>query len=151
MSRSGYTEDYDNEDGRLAMWRGVIASATRGKRGQRFFRELVAALDAMPEKRLIANELGVEEADGPVCALGSLARAKGVALTEDDSYAYDRLGEAFDIAKQLAQEVMYVNDEAGPYGGETPEGRWLRVRRWAARQIRVTTGELLAPPSPNKG
>ena len=137
MSRSGYTDDYD-EDGALAMWRGVIASATRGKRGQQFFRDLVTALDAMPAKRLVSAEL--ETTDGEVCALGALARAKGVdmeAMGEAmDDRDYGMLGGAFNIASQLTQEVMWENDEAGPYGGETPEQRWERVRAWAEKQIR---------------
>jgi hypothetical protein len=133
VSRSGYTEEWDSG---VAMWRGVIASATRGKRGQRFFRDLVAALDAMPVKRLIAGAL---ETDGEACALGSLARAKGETLDPGDTYDYDKLGATFDIAHQLAQEVMWENDEGGPYGGETPEQRWERVRRWAECQIRKET------------
>ncbi len=76
MSRSGYTDEY--EDGILGLYRGNIDRATRGKRGQRFFRDLVAALDAMPEKALIVGEL--EEEQGSVCALGALRKAKGVAL-----------------------------------------------------------------------
>ena len=134
MSRSGYSDDCEGSD--LAMWRGTIASATRGRRGQRFFRDLVSALDAMPAKRLIANALGIEEPEGDVCALGALCRAKGKTLDEDDTEDYEKLGETFDIASQLAQEVMFVNDEAGPYRGETDEQRWLRVRKWAAEQIR---------------
>jgi hypothetical protein len=138
MSRSGYTEDCDN-DGSLAMWRGVVASATRGKRGQRFFHDLVAALDALPIKRLVANELETEE--GEVCALGALGKVKGVDMQDDDlTYDYPRLGAAFNIAEQLAQEVMFQNDEAAPWRPhhqtETPEERWTRVRKWAAEQIR---------------
>jgi hypothetical protein len=34
----------------------------------------------------------------------------------------------FDIATQLAQEIVYENDE-GPYG-ETPKQRWTRMRDW---------------------
>ena len=45
MSRSGYSDD--DEDGRLAMWRGAVQSAIRGKRGQAALRELLTALDAM--------------------------------------------------------------------------------------------------------
>lgn len=143
MSRSGYSDDYDDYDewGLVACWRGVIASATRGKRGQRFFRELVAALDAMPVKRLIANSLGTETPEGDVCALGALCRAKGATLDEDDTEDYDKLGDTFDIAPQLSQEVMFVNDELGQRN--TPEERWTRMRDWAARQIRVTEDELL--------
>lgn len=132
MSRSGYHDDIEGNE--LAMWRGVIASATRGRRGQRFFRDLVAALDAMPVKRLIASDLETEH--GETCALGSLARKNGAALEPDDTYDYDKLGATFDIASQLAQETMFINDEAGPYRGETPEQRWERVRKWAASQIR---------------
>ena len=132
MSRSGYSDDYDGNE--LAMYRGVIASATRGKRGQRFFVDLAGALDAMPVKRLIANDL---VCDGEVCALGALGQKRGVAGMEDiDTYDSDELGKMFDIAHQLAAETMYFNDEAGPYGGETPEQRWQRVRSWAAQQIR---------------
>jgi hypothetical protein len=162
MSRSGYSDDGDGESYSLAMWRGTIASATRGKRGQRFFRDLVAALDEMPVKRLIAKELQTEE--GEVCALGSLGRARGIPLgtidVEDmaDSGDYGYLGRMFDIASQLSQEVMYINDEAGPVryervigypsrrAEETPEERWTRMRAWAARQIRPTEDELLPDP-----
>lgn len=132
MSRSGYSDSMESSE--LAMWRGVIASATRGKRGQKFFRDLVAALDSMPVKRLVANEL--QTTDGEVCALGSLAKVRSAALEPSDTYDYDKLGATFDIAHQLAQEVMWENDEAGPYRGETPEQRWVRVRTWAAGQIR---------------
>ncbi len=105
MSRHGYSDNCEN----LAMWRGVIASATRGKRGQAFFRALVAALDAMPEKRLVEGEL--EDKEGAVCALGCLGKARGVDLGSVDTHDWDALGEMFNITHQLAQEVMYVNDE----------------------------------------
>lgn len=141
MSRSGYSSDYSGNE--IAMWRGIISSATRGKRGQRFFRDLVAALDAMPAKRLIDGDLETDE--GEVCALGALAKQKGAALEPDDTYDYEKLGSAFDIAHQLAQEVMYENDEGGPWRPhhekETPEERWQRIRAWAVSQIRVTPEE----------
>jgi hypothetical protein len=114
------------------MWRGVIASASRGKRGQAFFRALVEALDGMPEKRLVEGELENEE--GSVCALGCLGKARGLNIGSVDTEDWARLGELFDIAPQLAQEVMFVND--GSWHRATPEERWLTVRTWAARQIR---------------
>jgi hypothetical protein len=46
MSRSGYSDDHSEWD--LIRWRGAVASAIRGKRGQAFLRELLVALDAMP-------------------------------------------------------------------------------------------------------
>lgn len=136
MSRHGYSDDCEN----LAMWRGVIASATRGKRGQAFFRALVEALDAMPEKRLVAAEL--QDREGSVCALGCLGRARGVELGSVRTDDWDALGELFDIAPQLSQEVMYVNDE---WRRESPEERWVRVRKWAARQVRVQPADLEEP------
>lgn len=135
MSRSGYSEDCEN----LGLWRGAVAKASEGKRGQAFFRDLVAALDAMPVKRLVEDAL--ETAEGEVCALGALARHKGIALKPDDTYRFGVLGQAFDIARALAQETMFENDDGGSYGvrNETPEERWTRVRKWAAEQIRDTS------------
>jgi hypothetical protein len=135
MSRSGYSDDCEN----VQLWQANIDRASSGKRGQAFFRDLVAALDAMPVKRLIANELGTETPDGDVCALGCLARQKGAALNEDDTEDYGKLGKTFGIAPILAQEVMYENDEGvRPYprrAPETAEERWTRIRDWAWRNI----------------
>lgn len=162
MSRSGYSDDCDGESWSLAMWRGTISNATRGKRGQRFFRDLVAALDEMPVKRLVANELQTEE--GEVCALGSLGKKRAVDMSGfdmealEDDLDYRDLGAAFDIAAPLTQEVMYINDEGAAYRSgryvngkwfrdeETPEECWTRVRAWAAKQIRVTPEELEPTP-----
>jgi hypothetical protein len=146
VSRSGYSEDLDTLD--LGRWRGVVASATRGKRGQRFFRDLVAALDALPEKRLVKNEL--ETRDGVYCALGALGRRKGLDLGQVDTYDHDELGEKFDIASQLAQETMFVNDEDFCHHRETDDQRWQRVRAWAVKQI-VPTAEELAKPEVSNG
>jgi hypothetical protein len=143
VSRHGYTDDYDGEDNG-AMWRGMIASATRGKRGQAFFRALLAALDAMPAKRLVDGEL---EKDGDYCALGVLAKAKGAVLAGLDTTDWDSLGSLFDIAPQLAQEVMCINDESVDWTQHStecaPEERWRIVRGWVARQIRTRADELL--------
>lgn len=131
MSRCGYSDDLDALD--LGRWRGQVTSAIRGKRGQKFFADLVAALDAMPEKRLIRGEL--EDNEG-VCALGAIGKARGVNLDHIDTEDYDRLGEVFDIAHQLAQETMYINDEWGRRG--TPEERWSLVREWAGKQLKAS-------------
>ncbi len=134
MSRHGYSDECEN----VAMWRGVIASATRGKRGQAFFRALVAALDAMPVRELVEGDLQTDE--GAVCALGCLGKAKGVDLDKVDTEDWHQLGDVFNIAPQLAQEVMYVNDESFATSTET---RWKQVRDWAARQIVPVEEELV--------
>lgn len=139
MSRSGYCDD-DDGDGRIAMWRGQVASASRGKRGQKFFRDLIDALDAMPNKRLITDDLIRE---GEVCALGALGVKRGIPMENLDPHDPEMVGAKFDIAHQLAAETVYMNDEAGvgafvdgKYVKETPEQRWQRMRDWAESNIR---------------
>lgn len=135
MSRCGYSSDLDALE--LGRWRAQVASAIRGARGQKFLADLVAALDGLPVPRLVANEL--EGTEGEVCALGALGRARGVNLGELDTEDYEQLGSTFDIAHQLAQETMLINDSWGRHG--SPEQRWRDVRDWAARQL----------PAPAKG
>lgn len=131
MSRSGYHDDGDNWQ--LIKWRGQVASATRGKRGQDFFKALLEALDAMEDKVLIANDL---EFKGQFCTLGVLGHAKGIDMSKIDPHEPEVVGMKFNIAYQLAQEVVYMNDEA-VYYKETPERRWIRMRKWVSEQIKV--------------
>ena len=128
MSRSGYVEDYDCEYPEWAMirWRGAVASATKGKRGQALVREAIAALDAMPEKKLIANDL--ERADGCVCTLGAVGKARGLDMTGLNPEDIWTVADKFGVARALAAEIVYLNDESGPWK-ETPEARWARMRR----------------------
>lgn len=137
MSRSGYIEDFDRDDGALMLgrWRAQVASALRGKRGQCFLLDLVTALDALPEKKLVKGEL--EDGEGAVCAIGSVARLRAIALEEIDTYDYEQLSSIFDIAEQLAQETMHVNDDAYPRC--TDEARWGFVRAWALRHLHPET------------
>lgn len=155
MSRSGY-----NNDGDVGCWRGMVASATRGKRGQAFFRALLAALDAMPEKRLITDALQAD--NGEVCAIGALGKARGMDMSQIDPECPEQVAPAFDIAECLAQEVVYMNDEyfdrtltddKKGYRDYTPEERWQKMRAWVAKQIRVTPDECGAvelPDSPEQ-
>ncbi len=131
MSRSGY---HDIDDGwELIKWRGMVASAIRGKRGQKLLRDLLTALDTMPEKLLIAEEL--EDQYGDHCALGVLGKSRGFDLASIDPEDYSQVATAFGIAECLAQEIVYMNDEYRARG-ETPEQRWTRMRAWVAAQIK---------------
>lgn len=131
MSRSGYSDDIDNWA--AIKWRGIITSATRGKRGQAFFRDLVAALDAMPVKRLIRGYL--KSSDGEVCALGACGVFRGVSM-DIDPEDHEIIGTQLDIAPQLAQEVAYMNDDDFcSWRVATPEYRWQHMREWARAQI----------------
>lgn len=132
MSRACYTDDSDSEYP-LALWRGAVMSSIRGKRGQALLKDLLTALDAMPQKRLIVEEL---EKDGEVCALGALGRARGKDMSAIDPEDYEVVAREFGIAEALAREIEYENDE-GHWGvtEETPEERWARMRAWTLKHI----------------
>jgi hypothetical protein len=134
MSRSGYTDDYDYDDGMWASirWRGAVKSAIRGKRGQAFLKEMLAAMDALPERKLIAGEL--EEPTGPVCALGAVGRFRGVDMTEIDPEDYEAIALVFGISEALAREIMFENDEV--YTRQAPDARFDRMLRWAKSNIK---------------
>lgn len=131
MSRSGYTEDCDHEDGRHAMYRGQVASATRGKRGQALLRDLMVALDEMPVKSLISGAL---RAEGEVCALGCLGAKRGFDLEAIDPEDYDYIAQAFGVAHQLVREIEFMNDDAAAWSGSGEE-RWRFMRQWVESQI----------------
>lgn len=128
MSRHNYSDDCD-DDLALGRWRGQVASSIRGKRGQRLLKELVEALDAMPEKRLITKELKCESG---YCALGVVGAKRGLDLDNMDPEDSECVADAFDITEQLAREIVYLNDEEF-YG--TPEERWKKMRDWASSKI----------------
>lgn len=128
MSRSGYTDDCEN----LGLWRGAVSRALNGKRGQAFLRELLTALDAMPEKRLITEEL---VADGAYCTLGVIGAARGLPLHEIDYEDPHALSQAFLIAPAMAQEIEFMNDEGCCCANETSGERWVRMRKWVVEQL----------------
>lgn len=137
MSRSGYNEDMCDEWG-LIRWRGQVASAIRGKRGQAFLRELVASLDAMPIKALIPEHLQRQDphlpAEGTYCALGAVGRRRQIDMTRLDPEDHAGLAGVFGIAHQLVQEIEYMNDEGRCRA--SPEERWAYMRAWAVKQIK---------------
>lgn len=129
MSRHDYGDCDEIDPLDLGRWRGRVASAIRGRRGQKLLRDLRDALDAMPDKQLIAGEL---ESEGEVCALGAVGRARGIDMTGIDAEDSGRVAATFDIAEVLAREIAYENDE---FDG-TPEYRWKWVRDWVENKIR---------------
>jgi len=157
MSRSGYVDDCDDPLA-LGRWRAQVKSAIRGKRGQTFLRELAAAMDAMPIKELIAEELIDDE--GHCCTIGVVCKARGLDVSKIDYECPENVGEAVGIARQLAAEIAYENDEIGDrfekvpeqkpadnryHPGfrwetvkETPGERWQRMRKWVASHLTST-------------
>ena len=129
MSRSGYSDGCDSWD--LIRWRGAVASAIRGKRGQAFLSEMVEALDALPAPRLISDKL-VNEC-GDCCAIGSVALRREIETAEIDPYDRCYVARVFGISEALAAEIAYKNDEH--FTIETPEQRFARVRAWVVSKL----------------
>lgn len=132
MSRSGYSDDFDQWE--MIMWRGAVASAIRGKRGQAFLREMIAALEAMPEKRLAANDT-VDE-NNCRCALAVVAESRGVDLEHFDTWDHYSVSDTLAIARAMAQEIIFENDDCRG----TPERRWQYIRDWAQSNLREQQG-----------
>ena len=152
MSRSGYIDDYDDQWA-LIKYRGRVASAIRGKRGQAFLLEMLRAMDALPEKKLIANDLArrvpppfpggsvlgqiwsQQNEQWEVCAIGSVGLARGIDMSKLDPEDADTVSATFGIHYVLATEIVYMNDEAS-WRSETPEQRFIRMRKWIVDQIK---------------
>jgi len=94
---------------------------------------MLAALDALPQPRLIANELVSDT--GEVCAIGSVGAARGADMARIDPGERDEVAHAFGLAEAMVAEIAYVNDECGRHE-ETPEERFIRVRKWVVSQVR---------------
>lgn len=138
MSRSNYSEGIDNWQ--LIRWRGAVSSALHGKRGQAFLRELLAALDALPEKRLIENSLTADDDDQcGVCALGAVGLARGMDMSEMTEYDGDWDSSNFGISDAMAREIMFINDDGyyfSPRDSDRGKTRFNRVRSWAESHLR---------------
>lgn len=137
MSRANYSEDYDELFPNASMlYQTSVGNAIRGKRGQKFLRDLIAALDALPEKKLIEGEL--EYANGSVCAIGSVGKMRGIDMSQINPDDAHLIGKTFGIAPRMAREIAFENDERGDVAywvDETPEARWTRMRAWACRNL----------------
>lgn len=137
MSRSGYSDDGDYDT--INLYRANVDRAFSGKRGQKFLRELLAALDALPEKKLIDYNL---QRDGSFCALGAVVHARGMEMPaepsdpeDDGGYIARTLAHKLGIAEMMAQEIVYMNDEV-IWREETPEQRFVRMRKWIEGEIK---------------
>ncbi len=96
-----------------------------GEREQRHLRELAAALDALPMKRLAS---GTWRTNGECCALGALILSRD---PEPDSFYGATL---IHFGSEFAGEVVCENDKF--LATETPEDRFTRMRAWVASQIK---------------
>ncbi len=128
MSRSGYSYDYEH----MELYRRTVENAMNGKRGQTFLRELLEALDALEDKKLIVGAL---KDDRGVCAIGAVGLRRGIDMSGMDPEDPDLIGSSFGIARAMAAEIEFENDEAY-CGVETDEERFQRVRKWVVENLR---------------
>jgi hypothetical protein len=159
MSRSGYSDECEN----IGLYRQAVAKASNGKRGQKFFKELIEALDAMPTKELVAMDDDYSDAvalKNSVCALGALGLKKGFAIESlSDKSAVHEFLESLNVAKSLRNETVYMNDEVfsqwfswqvnlvglviTDYGEfeNSDAGRWQFMRAWAVSNLKKEKNE----------
>ncbi len=78
MSRSDYLEEGDYYD----LYRTNVERTITSKKEQKILKELAQLMDAMPEKKLIANELINEK--GECCTIGVFCTAKNIDVTGID-------------------------------------------------------------------
>lgn len=138
MSRSGYRDGDTDDNWALIRWRGAVASAIRGQRGDAFLHEMLAALDSLPVKELESSALIYE---GRACALGAVAISRKIDAEKLEPFNDFNCGpvaadmaELFGIPRALAAEIMFENDE-GTFGTETPANRFTRMRKWITDNI----------------
>ena len=136
MSRSNYSDDgWDSreEQWRYICYRGAVNSAIKGKQGQAFLKEMLAALDAMPEKKLIAHEL---ELDGQYCAMGVVGKNRGLDLNTVDAQEAEQVAKLFGLSEAMVREIAFMNDDEFCYFCESPEeNRWRDMRKWIVENI----------------
>lgn len=144
MSRSGYSDDCEN----MELWRAAVERAIRGKRGQKFLKELESALLALPEKKLCSYDVA-DPVSGEVCAVGAVALKRKLDKGADRAAALKEIAEKFpegceaeelcdefDIARALAKEITFINDEDSPSDSCK---RYESVLQWVREQIKAQT------------
>lgn len=129
MSRAGYSDDLVNTWD-LIRYRGAVASAIRGKRGQAFLKETLAAIQSLPTPTLARDSL--QTPTGEVCTLGATFRHRNIDTTEIDPYDYDTVAATLGIVPALVREIAYENDINYPLS----EQRYDRMQRWLQANIK---------------
>lgn len=128
MNRSGYSDATEAE---ARAWNKHVLGSMRACDGEKFLKDLRDALDALPEKILIAESLVA--INGARCALGCAIAARGIDAgiiqTDIQSVAW-----VLNIGIPLAREIVYRNDEH-LRDNPSPEARWAYMREWVEQQL----------------
>lgn len=141
--RINYSDEEDRP-GQFDLWQANCRRSLNGRAGQAALRELEAELMAMPERRLIADDLA---ADGEVCAVGALMKRRLVTAGAEPTAAQARLEDLNDsewesdyvaaqetrVPRLVAWKLVELNDIE--LEGMTPEARYSAVLEWVRGQI----------------
>ena len=151
MSR--FWEDESDDPLDYARYEAAKRSTLRGRRGQAFLRELVAALDALPRPELSEGALG-DRRTGCVCALGAIALAQGDSfddLAKDNgNWSLDETAERYSISPTLANEIISANDDWRDGNAvNVRRSRWRHVRAWAVHHLIEPAQPTPTPEPPN--
>jgi hypothetical protein len=95
VSRFDACDDDEDFPGQWELYQASLRRALKGKRGQRFLRELREALLALPERRLIG---------GAMCTVGADQRRAGLVAAAEREYAGSV---AFDAGQRAAGHPVY--------------------------------------------
>lgn len=138
--RIRFSEDEDFNNAAI-LWEANQERSLKSRKGQAVLRRLEAALLALPEPKLVADE--IKTADGIVCALGALAISEGyqgnLELPETSFDAWGNTGsevedamlalaKLLDVPRLVAVAIIRENDE--DYRVKTPEQRYNHVLAW---------------------
>lgn len=149
--------DGDGDNERPPHWWEIdLQRALTSGRGQRFLKEIEAALLAMPKHELAEGYI-VEPMDfdegiiGNVCAVGAYAAYRQVQQgktwnqafsdlaekwggEQDDHWNTQQLGRSLGLTRTVAYELAWQNDEQ--FGDLPPDERWREMLRWVRSKIR---------------
>ena len=118
----------------MRQWRLAVARAIQRKSGQAFLKEMKAALEALPEKKLLMENLQDEYEDGAVSALGAIGRLRNLKMSNIDPEDYEQIAALFKVPHSLVCEVMYMNYDH--WWRLSPKARYKKVIGWLESQIK---------------
>jgi hypothetical protein len=135
--RFNYSDD-EYFPGQFALWQANCWRSLQGKAGQAALRELERALLSLPSRRLIEGAL--QDATGDVCAIGALARHRGVIAEIKASHQeMEEVGVELGMPRLVAWKLIELNDvelsSQDRHRQITPEQRYERVLAWVQRQL----------------
>jgi len=156
--RISYSDD-EQYPGQFNLWQANCDRSLVGRKGQAALRELEAALVALPNKRLIADEFENEEG---ICPLAAVAKYRGLTRSDikaDPESEMEEVGVELGMPRLVAWKIVELNDiiidghyadTVGPvrYGGwrprvfipAMPEERYEKVLSWVRSRIVTEVG-----------